>query len=145
MHIQSQKSSYIPYIPPSYYTCIETNSAELLSYYYYYNRYSPIPDVENVLNGHVFVLKNITITDSALKYATSKYIWVDGIIQCYFGAQNNAKGFTVNEKVDVVGINTGIGRDYAGTLIFTGCIFLPAGSVQLPLDAGSGGMPGRLY
>ena len=129
----------IPYIPPSYYECTAITSADLMSYYYYYNRYAPAPNVEQEVNNHLFVLKNMLVTDSALKYATSKYIWMDGIIQCYFLAQGTADTLRVGERVDVVGVNTGVGKDYAGTLIFTGCIFLPAGRVQLPA-ADSGGL-----
>jgi hypothetical protein len=135
----------IPYIPPSYYECTAITSADLLGYYYYYNRYAPAPNVEQDINNHLFVLKNMLVTDSALKYATSKYIWMDGIIQCYFLAQGTADTLRAGDRVDVVGINAGVGKDYAGTLIFTGCIFLPAGRVQLPAAEGAGPPGGKLY
>jgi hypothetical protein len=128
----------IPYIPPSYYECTAITSTDLLGYYYYYNRYAPAPNVEQDVNNHLFVLKNLLVTDSALKYATSKYIWMDGIVQCYFLAQGTADTLRAGDRVDVVGVNAGVGKDYAGTLIFTGCIFLPAGRVQLPAAEGAG-------
>jgi hypothetical protein len=117
------------YIPPLYYACSETTPENLAQAYYshYYN----VADAENTYNGQVFVFKNITITESAIKYATDEYMWV-AILQCYFMKSGAAKDLKAGDKVDIVGIDIGVSKDYIGTLIFTGCIFLPAGSVQLP-------------
>ncbi len=135
---RSSQGSTIPYIPPAYYECTPITPADLLSYYYYYNRYQPVPNVEQDINNHLFVFKNIEITESALKVATSDYIWVDGFVQCYYLIRNAGAGFRAGERYDVVGMNAGLGHDYAGTLIFTGCIFVPAGKVQLPAADGGG-------
>jgi hypothetical protein len=118
------------YIPPSYYNCTETTPENLCQAYF--SRYFNIVDAETEYNDQVFVFKNMVITDSELKYATSDYIWIDGIIQCYFMAGETAQQLKADETVDIVGIDAGDSKDYTGTLIFTGCIFLPAGSVQLP-------------
>jgi hypothetical protein len=57
---------------------------------------------------------------------------VDNIIQCYFLKSGYQKLLKAGDKVEVVGIDVGQNKDYTGTLSFTGCIFVPAGSVQLP-------------
>ena len=125
----------VPYIPPDYYNCTETTTTDLLNAYY--SHYSAVSDAENVLNGHVFVFKNIVVQASALKYATDTYIWVN-LIQCYFLTPGSAAELKEGDVVDVVGIDAGVCKEYLGTLVFTGCIFLPAGSVQLPSPGGGG-------
>lgn len=125
----------VPYLPPQYYACTETTPQNLAQAYFL--RYFNVAEAENNFNGQVFVFKNITISDYALKYATDDYIWVDSIIQCYFLKSGSAKDLTAGETLDVVGVDAGMGKDYAGTLIFTGCIFLQAGSVQLPATGAS--------
>jgi len=86
----------------------------------------------------VFVFKNIVILDSALKFATDTYMWVNGVIECFFLTPGSASQLKAGEVVDVVGIDVGVCKDYTGTLMFNNCVFLPAGSVQLPAP-GSGG------
>jgi len=123
------------YIPPSYYACSETTPENLAQAYY--SRYYNVVDAESQYNGQFFVFKNIVISDSSLHYATDDYIWVDTIIQCYFLKSGVEKELKAGDKVDVVGIDAGQNKDYAGTLTFTGCIFVPAGSVQLPAGGAS--------
>jgi hypothetical protein len=124
-----------PYIPPSYYNCSVTTPATLC--HAYYGRYNNIATAEEEFNNQVFVFKDLTITDTELKYATNDYLWLEGIIQCYFLTKGSASNLKIGEKVDVVGINTGQSKDYKNLLVFTGCIFLPAGSAQLPAGGNS--------
>jgi hypothetical protein len=46
---------------------------------------------------------------------------------------SNFKQISVGENRDVVGVLAGPCKDFPNTLTFTGCVFLPAGSIQLPL------------
>ena len=124
------QSPAIPYIPPAYYNCTETTVDTLLQVYF--NHYNAVAGAELIFNGQVFVFKNIVISDASLKYATEDYIWVNGVIQCYFLKSGSARQLKVGDKVDVVGVDAGICKEYSGSLVFNGCIFLPAGSVQLP-------------
>jgi hypothetical protein len=133
---QTSRAAIVQYLPPHYYACTEANTSDLLNAYY--SRYNAVPDAENVLNGHVFVFKNIAIQGLSVKNATDAYIWVNGVIQCYFLVPGSQSLLHEGDIVDVVGIDAGVGKDYSGTLIFTGCVFLPAGSVQLP--AGDSGL-----
>jgi hypothetical protein len=124
------------YIPPDYYNCSVTTPGDLGKAYF--GRYNNIAAAEQEFNNQVFVFKNMVITDSELKYATEDYLWLDNIIQCYFLNSGSARQLKVGEEVDVVGIDAGVCKDYAKLLVFNGCIFLPAGSVQLPAGGGSG-------
>jgi hypothetical protein len=133
---KAAQNGIVPYIPPMYYACSETTPQNLAQAYFL--RYFNVADAENNFNGQVFVFKNITISEYSLKYATDDSIWVDSIIQCYFLKSGGAKDLKAGETVDVVGIDAGMGKDYTGTLIFKDCIFLPAGSIQLPAAGTSG-------
>jgi hypothetical protein len=90
-----------------------------------------------VFNEQVFVFKNIVITDFSLKHATDDYIWLQSTIKCIFRERGSAHQLRAGQKVDVVGVNGGIGKEYSGTLVFNGCVFLPTGSVQLPAEGTS--------
>jgi hypothetical protein len=129
------QSKFIQYIPPSYYNCTEVTTENLLLAYF--SPYYAIPNAENALMGQVFVFKNIVITELSLKHATEDYIWVNDVIQCYFLKSGSARQLRAGDKIDVVGVDAGLGKEYAGSLVFTGCVFLPAGSVQLPASGAS--------
>ncbi|RJO61983.1 MAG: hypothetical protein C4542_05080 [Dehalococcoidia bacterium] len=126
------QSNFIKYVPPSYYNCTDTTPENLLQAYF--GRYNAVPGAEIIFNGQVFVFKNIVITDCSLKYATADYIWVQSIIKCYFLQSGSVRQLRAGQKVDVVGVDAGISKEYTGALVFTGCVFLPAGSVQIPVE-----------
>lgn len=134
--LRPAQSKFIPYIPPSYYTCTETTPDDLLEAYFHRTR--KVVGAELMFNGQVFVFKNIVATDFSIKYATEDYIWVQSTIQCYFLQKGSAKQLKSGQKVDVIGVAGGIGKEYAETLVFTGCIFLDAGSVKLPIEQPAG-------
>jgi hypothetical protein len=129
------QSKFPQYIPPSYYTCIETNINNLLAAYF--GHANPIPDAETVFKGQVFVFKNIVIDDAMLQSATESYMWVNEI-QCYFFQGGSAKRLKTGDKVDIVGVDERVSTEYTERLVFTGCIFLPAGVVQLPIAPPTG-------
>ena len=129
------ESAVVQYIPPNYYDCIETTPNDLLNAYY--SHYNAVGDPGVLFDGHIFVFKGITITAPELNHATDEFMWIDGAIKCYFLEQGSAGRLSINEKVDIVGIDSGVGTEYNGTLVFEGCIFLPSGSVQLPAGGGS--------
>ena len=129
---QALESAVVQYVPPNYYDCIETTIENLLNAYYSHYAVGP---AEVLYNGKVFVFKNITVTASSMANATD--MWINGAIKCYFLVPGSAKKLKADEKVDVVGIDAGQCDEYIGTLTFEGCIFLPAGSVQLPAGDGS--------
>ena len=83
-------------------------------------------------NNQIFVFKNMVINSDELKSATDNYLWLENVVQCYFLTGGNLQKLKAGEAVDVVGVDAGPSKDYDNLLVFTGCIFLPAGSVQLP-------------
>jgi len=125
----------VPYIPPTYYNCSETTINNLWAAYW--GHANPLPDAETVFKGQAFVFKDIIIDDSMLASATENYIWVNEI-QCYFLQGGSANRLKAGEKFDIVGVNERVSTEYSERLVFTGCIFLPAGSAQLPIVDTSG-------
>jgi hypothetical protein len=125
---------FVPYVPPSYYDCTETTIPTLMNAYW--DQYSSFSNAEIVLYGKVFVFKNIAIEALRLQNATDTYIWINAI-QFNFLTYGNQTKLHAGELVDIVGVNAGIGKEYPCTLVFTGCMFLHPGSVQLPaVDSG---------
>lgn len=122
-------SKFVQYIPPSYYNCTETTVDALCNAYF--SRYLNIAGAEMSFNGQVFVFKNIMIADVSLKNATEDYIWVQSMLKCIFLERGSAGKLKAGQKYDVVGVNGGICQDYSGTLVFDGCVFLPAGAIQI--------------
>ena len=126
------KSIAIPFIPPTYYDCIETDSHALTQSYFDIRYLQMKPDDVNPMKNQVFVLKNIRITENDMKHANDKYIWVDNLLKCYFWDTANLRQLQANENVDLVGVFVGACPEYPGTLTLTGCILLPSDTVQLP-------------
>jgi hypothetical protein len=136
----------LPYIPPSYYNCIQATAAEVaFSYWSPYsmrlkNEGSPIPGES--YRDLVFVIKNYPITEWSLAELDKGYIRVD-MIKCYpLNPQDFARLKAVT-WVDVVGINKGPEQenytDFSeGSLIFKDCIVLPAGAVKIPAEGNEG-------
>lgn len=129
------QSKFPQYIPPSYYTCIETTINNLLAAYF--GHANPIPDAEAVFKGQIFVFKSIEIDAAMLQSATESYMWVNEI-QCYFFQSGSANRLRAGDMVDIVGVDERVSTEYTERLVFTGCIFLPAGVVQLPIAPPSG-------
>jgi hypothetical protein len=123
------------YIPAGYYNCSVTTPADLCRAYF--GRYHNISAAQAEFDNQIFVFKNVVITGDELKYATDDYLWLDNIIQCYFLTSGNLQRLKAGDEVDVVGVDAGLSKDYKNLLVFTGCIFLPAGSVQIPAPGSS--------
>jgi hypothetical protein len=115
------------YVPPSYYNGNITTPENLLQSYFgpgadpaAYTRY----------DGRVYVFENLVIIRSKVENATEHFMWM-GNIQCYFFKGGAAEQLKANEKVDMVGFDLGLSSAAPGCLLFSGCVFVPAGSVQL--------------
>jgi hypothetical protein len=86
---------------------------------------------EVLYNGSPFVFKSISITREMLANVPEGYTWV-GLVKCYPMDADGLEGLREGSIVDVVGIDAGLCQEYHG-LVFTGCVFLPAGEIQLPV------------
>lgn len=147
---RTTEENVLPYIPPEYYQCTEITTYELA--FSYWSPYSmrifesegrAIPGEAYI--GKVFVIKNYPITSYVLKEVRKGYIWVD-MIKCYALKPEDLLRLKVGTFIDVVGINKGPeAKDYLefseGVLVFADCAILPAGSVKLPAEGSSYGVP----
>ena len=143
---QQEVNNALPYIPPSYYNCMQVTTAEIaFSYWSPYNMRlknegSPIPG-ESYRNL-VFVIKNYPITEWSLSTRDQGYIQID-MINAYPLNPSDFESLKAITWVDIVGINLGPEQDNyldfsEGKLIFRDCVVLPAGAVKIPAEEGAG-------
>lgn len=131
-------TSFVQYVPPYYYNCTEATPESLYQAYFshYLDNYFNLAKAERQYNNQIFVFKNIVITADELGQSTPQYVWVDDMLQCYFMVQGGGDWLKAGDAVDIVGVDSGASTG-TNTLIFTGCLALPAGSVQLPAAGSS--------
>ena len=89
-------------------------------------------------NNVPFVFKHVTVSSYMLSGAADDIFNV-GTIRCkplVAGAVSKIKN---GDIIDVVGMNRGAIEGDGGWLLFTECIFLPAGSVDLPAPGAATG------
>jgi hypothetical protein len=138
-----------PFIPGSYYNCIEAATYEIaFSYWSPYSMRlkdegSPIPG--EAYRDMVFVVKGYPLTDWSLKDVDKGYVMID-MIKCYPLESMDFSRLKAGTMVDMVGVNKGPEQenytDFSeGILVFTGCVIMPAGSVQLPAEGQGGQIP----
>ena len=123
-----------PDLPIRYYNCLESTPQGLLAAYtvHYYDTSA----ARVLYTDQVFVFKNIEVTQSMKRHLDEGYAWVEQV-KCYLLDGSLAR-FKPGDKVDMVGFNRGIRTDQEVPLclLFDGCVFVPAGSLQLPAEGG---------
>jgi hypothetical protein len=118
-----------PDIPIEYYQCQSVPAGDLVKAYY--SRYQENAVARATFNDHIFVLKNIELTDKESAHLHSEgFIWVD-MIKCFVTNTAYCARFKTGDKIDLVGVNHGDTLEFMG-LIFLDCYILPAGSLPLP-------------
>ena len=126
----------VPYVPPEYYNCTETDTVTL--YNAYYSRYANISMAAVEFDNQYYVFKNIKLEAPMLKTINDGYFWVAySQIKCYLAHPADMKRFKAGDKVDVVGFDIGVKLNEAG-LVFKDTLVMPAGTVQLPGPGGGG-------
>ena len=122
-------STAVPYLPPSYYDCIEVPPDTLVNNYFgpYGNRNIASENFDN----QVFVFKNVKVTDDWFVNAAEGYIYIN-VIKCDLSNSVDIKRFKTGDKVDVIGVNEGVLSVIPAALEFKDCVILPAGTIQLP-------------
>ena len=149
--IESQ--SAIPYIPPSYYACIPVNIDDLQKNYFWPS--GNLYKAEQAYNNQIFLFSGLRVSASMLVDDNTFDYSCAHCIAMQPGAVGKLKA---GDIIDIVGINRGplpeaegqpltswfdpdgrviINIFVNGWLYFADCIFLPAGSVQLPAPGGS--------
>jgi hypothetical protein len=127
-----------PYLPPEYYSCYEARGSDLSVSYF--SNYGNLSRSETLYNDHYFVFKDQLVEKWTIKELDQGWIWLEGNIKCELLNKDNMKYFKVGQKIDVVGYNAGVISHSVQGLLFTKCIVLAAGTIQLPA-AGSNSAP----
>ncbi len=125
-----------PFLPPEYYSCLEAGPAELVGSYF--SGYTNASYAEAQYNNQYFVFKNLPVKDWMIADLDKGYIWLGSGVKCELVNPADMKKFKIDERVDVVGLNTGVISYKTPGLLFTNCYVMAAGSVQLPAAGGGG-------
>jgi hypothetical protein len=123
-------TNVVPYVPPAYYSGQLVLPFDLSNIYY--SPYSPKSEIVK-LNGNIYVFKSLDVTKITMASIDKGYVWVD-LVKAYPLNPANLKQLRLGEKIDVAGVLAGPCPDFPKSLTFTGVVFLPAGSVTLPLN-----------
>ncbi len=132
---QEKLAAAPPFVPPEYYDCIEVDPQALVNIYF--TGYGDFTATEARYNDKIYVFKNIPVDERMFRGLEESFIWVDQI-ECYLVDPSEMDRYEVGDKIDVVGWNRGPTSYVIAGLKFDGCLVLPAGSVALPADPGSG-------
>jgi hypothetical protein len=128
-----------PYLPAEYYDCTEVTPLDLVNTYF--SGYANASHAEVEYNNRYYVFKNIPVRDWVIQDLDKGWIWVGSGVKCLLLNAEEMKRFKTEDKIDVVGFNTGVINYQTPGLLFKDCYVLPAGSVQLPAGSGGGFVP----
>jgi len=131
----------MPDIPANYYACIPVNQDDLEKNYF--SHYGNLDASEQAFNGAIFVFKNIKVNQFMIVNKSTLNV---STIQCDAMVPGSVSALKLGEYYDIVGVCNGPlpnSSQYAtagvyGWLLFTGCIFVPSGTVDLPASGGPG-------
>ena len=128
--------SVVPNIPILYYECAQVTPRDLCNAYYshYYDTHA----ARYLYDQKIFILKDIELTAGRLSHVDEGFMWIEDI-KCYLLDASIIEiktGFKQGDRVDIIGINTGIGTDLEVPvgLVFKDCAVIPSGSLGLPME-----------
>jgi hypothetical protein len=131
---QQKLAAFPPYLPPEYYNCIEVRPSELVIAYF--STYGNMAHSESEYNNRYFVFKNQIVEDWMIKELDQGWIWVEGNVKCELANVADMNAFNLGDRIDIVGLNAGVISYSSAGLLFTKCIVLTAGAVELPAAGG---------
>ncbi len=131
----------MPDIPPNYYACIPVNQDDLEKNYF--SHYGNLDASEQAFNGAIFVFKDVKVNQFMIVDKSTLNV---STIQCEALVPGAVADLKLDQYYDVVGVCAGPlpnSSEYGtagvyGWLLFTGCIFVPSGTVDLPAPGSSG-------
>lgn len=131
----------MPNIPAAYYGCLAVNQDDLEKNYFSY--YGNLDASEQAFNGAIFVFKNVKLNQYMIVDKSTLNV---STIQCDAMVPGAVGDLKLGEDYDIVGVCDGPlpnASQYGtagvyGWLLFTGCVFVPSGTVDLPASGGPG-------
>ena len=114
-----------PFLPPECYNCTEVTPLDLVNTYF--SGYANAASAEVQYNNRYFVFKNIPVRDWVIAELDKGWIWVGSGIKCLLLNSDDLKRFKTEDKIDVVGFNTGVISYQTPGLLFKDCYALAAG------------------
>ncbi len=121
------------YISPMYYSCVEVKPADLS--WEYYGNYADRWLADQNFTGKTFIFKNISVTSFMLDNKDDGFMWVEQL-RCTEANQGDIADLKPGDVIDIIGVNRGVPPNEYWALLITDCIFVPAGSLSLPLPGG---------
>jgi hypothetical protein len=128
-----------PYLPAQYYDCVEVTPLDLVNSYF--SGYANASHAEVEYNDRYFVFKNIPVREWVIADLDQGWIWAGSGIKCLLVNPGDMKRFKLEDKIDIVGFNTGVITYQTPGLLFKDCYAMAAGSVQLPAGGSAGFTP----
>ncbi len=125
-------TNVLPYIPPAYFSAQLATPFELSNIYY--SPYTPSTEIEK-LNGNIYVFKSLPVDKITMASINQGYVWID-VVKAYALNPENLRQLKLGETVDIAGVLSGPCRDFPKSLTFTSVVFLPAGTVEMPVGGG---------
>jgi hypothetical protein len=124
----------VPYIPPSYYNCIEVLPVDLENAYH--TAYGNHAEAQILYDGKIFLFRNLLVDQYMLSELDKGWIWAD-LTNCPVVNMDYARTLRPGDRIDIVGINLGLNLTPKSVLAFKDCYLLPTGALQLPAPGGA--------
>jgi hypothetical protein len=127
-------AAIVPYLPPSYYQCVEVLPVDIEKAYY--SEYGNVANAAALYNGVTFIYKDQLVDAYMIREVNKGWLWAD-LTKCPIINLDLAKQLKPGDRVDIVG--TCVGRDLSQSpgLVFRDCYVLYTGSLQLPAPGGA--------
>jgi len=128
--------AFPPMIPAECYNCIEVLPQDLNTSYF--SGYANSAQSEALYNNQYFVFKDLVVKDWVIQDIDEGVLWAGSGIKCILVENEYSKNLKLEDRIDVVGLNTGVISYETPGLLFKDCYVLPAGALKLPSGAGGG-------
>jgi len=131
------KVASVPFIPPEYYDCTEILPKDMVEIYMSISYGGGADQIDYLYKDKIFVFKNVKVTEDLIRDLDEGYLWAD-LVRCSLVSKVDMEQYELGDLIDVVGRNKGFNTDGSVGIGFDQVLVLPAGTVALPADPGSG-------
>jgi len=132
-----QSAGTPPFVPPEYYDCVEIDPADLYGNYIYYTAHGDYATAVSQYTNRYFVIKEMEVNERMYSTIQNGFIWAD-YIECHLVDVNSLRQYKPGDLIDIVGLNKGPSSQDIMSIRFNACIIMPAGSLALPAEKGTG-------